>query len=67
MPTEVQVRRRPSWIEKNLDAFLVPARRCLILVAIALVTLMLVQLQISSWRVSEMDIPVELHATIMSL
>lgn len=55
MPTEIRFKKRPSPTAEILDALLASVCRGLIAVAISLATLVIVQLEITSWRVGEID------------
>ncbi len=68
MPTEVRFNRRPSRTREILDAVLVHASRCLIAIAVSLVTLIVVQLEIESWRAGDVDqgVPPELQVSVTS-
>ena len=55
MPTEIRFKRRPPLTAEICDALLASACRGLVAVAISLATLVLAQLEITSWRVGEID------------
>ncbi len=50
MPTDIRCKKRRSQKAETLDALLASACRALIAVAISLATLIVVELEITSWR-----------------
>jgi len=55
MPIEMRFRRRRSRTAEIFDALLASACRGLVAVAISLATVVIVRLEITSWRVGEID------------
>lgn len=55
MPTDVHFKSKPTRAAIVVDTLLVLARRCLIVVAVSLATLLFVRLQIVSWQFGEVD------------
>jgi hypothetical protein len=53
MPTEIRFKSRASAIMETLDTLLPSTCRGLIAVAISLAILVIIQLEITSWRVGE--------------
>ncbi len=55
MPTEIRFKTRPSRTAEMLDMLLAAARQGVIAIAISLTTVLIIQLEITSWRGGEID------------
>lgn len=68
MPTEIRTNPTPRYVRQALDDVVPAATCCLVLVATALLTVILVELEIVSWRVAEVDAgqPLALGSTVLS-
>ncbi len=49
MPTQVMSRSRPSQIKRLVDYCVVAAQHVLMLIAISLATILLIEIEMSSW------------------
>ncbi len=55
MSTQIRFKRHPSRTTEILDALLASACRGLVAVAVSLAILVVVQLEITSWRLGKID------------